>query len=282
MSGGKVVANQPHDRDRDRESLASTTTASHFSSSANNNSKKVVYLLKRLLNRLLTKLASILLNFFIGYQFCQNCFIQQPDEIKNDAYSIFIHIFILSCVLFRSGIYILSKKNSMNQLNHLKKLQQKQKDLFDPKNSKNYPHRYYYYYYYSYLIRSSQNSSNQLKQHQTNQNTFRIFQLNDVSLFVGFLCALFHLFKFLKAFELIFVFLPMLLILILFRFKSLFNGCLNLFVLFISILIISTSSSFNSIEDISSFYLKNNELKINLNETSVEGNILYNLKKKRS
>ena len=51
MSGGKVVANQPHDRDRDRESLASTTTASHFSSSANNNSKKVVYLLYPFLDK---------------------------------------------------------------------------------------------------------------------------------------------------------------------------------------------------------------------------------------
>ncbi len=181
--------------DRDgRESLASTTTASHFSSSAN---KKFSALVKRVLVRLLTKFASILLNLFFGYQFCQNCFIQQYSESYMDAYTIFTHIFIFVCVMFRCLISLLNKKNSMNKLIHLKKLQQKQKDLFDPANAKN-PHRNYYFYYYSYLIKSTQNACNQLKQHQNNQNTFRIFQIDDMSLFAGFIGSLFHLFNFLK------------------------------------------------------------------------------------
>ena len=177
-----------------RESLASTTTASHFSSSIN---KKFSALIKRVLVRLLTKFASILLNLFFGYQFCQNCFIQQYNESYMDAYTIFTHIFIFVCVMFRCLVILLNKKNSMNKLIHLKKLQQKQKDLFDPANAKN-PHRNYYFYYYSYLIKSTQNACNQLKQHQNNQNTFRIFQIDDMSLFSGFIGSLFHLFNFLK------------------------------------------------------------------------------------
>ncbi len=240
------------EKDRDgMDSLASTTTGSHFSSSGN---KKLSTLLKRILNRLFTKLASILLNFFFGYQFCQNCFVQQANE-PSDPYTVFIHMFIMTCVLFRCFCIFLNKKNSSQQSSQLKKLQQKQKELVDPLNLKNNQHHQYYYYYYSYLIKSNQNQCNQLKQHQNNQNTFRIFQLDDVSLFVGFVSALFHLFNFLKAFELVFVFLPLMLTLILFRFKSLLNALINLVLIVTSILIISSSSSFSSIRDISSYYL---------------------------
>jgi thiamine transporter ThiT len=65
-----------HDRDG-LDSLASTTTTSYFSSSTNTNrkSKKLAYMLKCLLRKLFTKLARILLHFFYGYQFFQNCFI---------------------------------------------------------------------------------------------------------------------------------------------------------------------------------------------------------------
>lgn len=81
----------------DRDSLASTTTASHLS-----NRRKLTSLLKRLLVKLLTKFASILLNFFFGYQFCQNCFVQQGASY-NDSFTIFTHVFICVCVLVRFG-----------------------------------------------------------------------------------------------------------------------------------------------------------------------------------
>jgi hypothetical protein len=257
------------DKDRDGiDSLASTTTGSHFSSSVN---KKLSSLLKRILNRLFTKLASILLNFFFGYQFCQNCFIQQPNEL-NDGYSIFIHIFIMICVVFRCFIIFLNKKNSKNQLNHLNKLQQKQKDLFNDINNKQ--NHKYFYYYYSYLIRSNQIQCNQLKQHQNNQNTFRIFQMDDVSLFIGFISSLFHLFTFLKAFELVFVFLPLLFTLILLRFKSSLNAILNLSLIVMSLLIISSSNSFSSITDISSYYLEKKYMEPNTNNSPIVAKLL--------
>ena len=221
--------------DRDgRDSLASTTTASHFSSK-----RKLSSLLKRLLVLLLTKFASILLHLHFGYQFCQNCFIQHKQPYN--AFAVFTHTFIALSVLLRCLVMFMSKKNSMNKLNHLKKLEQKQKDLFDPANSKN-PHRYYYYYYYSYLIKSSQIACNQLKQHQNNQTNFRIFQLNDTFLFLGFLAALFQLFTFLQAVEIIALFIPILFTLILFRFKSILNATLNLVVIFLTFLFISKSS----------------------------------------
>ena len=133
------------------------------------------------------------------------------------------------------------KKNSMNKLIHLKKLEQKQKDLFNPTNAKN-PHRFYYYYYYSYLIKNSQIACNQLKQHQNNQSKFRIFQLNDTALFVGFILALFQLFHFLQALELIFLFMPILLTLIMFRFKSILNATVNLSLIILAILYLSQKS----------------------------------------
>lgn len=134
------------------------------------------------------------------------------------------------------------KKNSMNKLNHLKKLEQKQKDLFNPANAKN-PHRFYYYYYYSYLIKNSQIACNQLKQHQNNQSKFRIFQLNDTALFVGYILALFQLFSFFRALELIFLFMPILLTLIMFRFKSILNATVNLSLIILAILYISQKSA---------------------------------------
>jgi hypothetical protein len=240
-------------RDRDgTESLASSTTISHFSSS--NHNKKLTSLLKRLLNRLFTKLTSILLNLFFGYQFCQNCFIENGEQISKSPFSIFTHIFISLCVIFRCAIVLVNKKNSINQLNNLKKLQHEQTELFDQKN----PNYNYYFYYYSYLLKSNQNQCNQLKQHQTNQFTFRIFQLDDISLFIGFTAALFHLFTFLRAFELVFVFLPLLFALILFRFKSLLSAVVNLLFIFVSILIISNTTEFNSIGDISSAVINSN------------------------
>lgn len=255
----KINSNNQTMLDRDgRESVDSTTTASHFSSSAANNNKKLTSLVKRVLVRLLTKFATILLNTFFGYQFCQNCFIQQWNETYNDAFTIFTHIFIFVCVVYRCLVVFLLKKNSMNKLDHLKKLQQKQKDLFDPTNEKN-PHRSYYLYYYSYLIKSSQQQANQLKQHQNNQNTFRVFQIADMSLFVGFVASLFHLFNFLKAFEIFFLFIPIFLTLILFRFKSILNASINLFVIFISLLIISKYNNTNSITNISDLYLSNSK-----------------------
>lgn len=220
------------DRDDGRDSLASTTTASHLSSR-----RKITSLLKRLIAKLMTKFASILLNLYFGYQFCQNCFIQHMSSYT-DSFTIFTHIFICFCVLFRCGIILMSKKNSMNKLNHLKKLEQKQKDLFDPLNAKN-RHRFYYYYYYSYLIKSSQNACNQLKQHQNNQSKFRVFQLNDMALFIGFIAALFQLFSFVKALENIFLFMPVLLTLILFRYKSILNAVVNLSLTILSILFVS-------------------------------------------
>lgn len=246
-------------KDRDgMASIASTTTGnSHFSSSAVN--KKLSNLFKRWLNRLFTKLASILLNFFFGYQFCQNCFIQQWNE-QADAHSIFIHFFILCAALVRCSIVFLHKTNASanNQMSHLKKLQEKQKSLFsgDPATIKSTNQYQYYYHYYSYLIKTNQTTSNRLKKHQNQQQTFRVFQLDDVALFLGFISALFHLFNFLKAFELVFVFLPLLFTLILFRFKSMCTALLNLTLIFLSILIISSSNSFSSITDISAYYLE--------------------------
>ena len=247
----QIQQQQREDRDG-LTSLASTTTASHFSSSA---SKKLCSLLKRLLTRLFTKLATILLSFVYGYQFCQNCFIQQQQSI--DAFTVFTHIFIGVCVCARSLIALASKRNAMNQLAHLRKLQQKQLDLFDPANHKS-ARRNYYLYYYSYLIKTSHESAacTQLKQHQANQHTFRLLHFDEMSLFVGFLAALYHLFAALKALELTFIFVPMLLTLLLLRFKSLFNGTLNTALVFLAILVISHTSSFSSISDIGSYLLE--------------------------
>jgi len=133
--------------DDGRDSLASTTTASHLSSR-----RKLAVLLKRLLVKCITKSAAVLLKLFYGYQFAQNVFIQQTDSYSDSPLTVFIHLFICLCVLFRCGIVFMSKKNSLNKLEHLRKLEQKQKDLFDPANAKN-QHRYYYLYYYSYLIK---------------------------------------------------------------------------------------------------------------------------------
>ena len=142
---------------------------------------------------------------------------------------------------------LLSKKNSLNKSNHLKKLEQKQKDLFDPSNSKN-QHRFYYYYYYSYLIKSNQNACNQLKQHQDNQSKFRVFQFNDVALFAGFIAALFQLFAFTQALAIIFLFMPLLFTLILFRYKSMLNAIANLILIMISLLYVSD----NPVNDLNS------------------------------
>ena len=172
----------------------------------------------------------------------------------------FIHFFILCAALVRCSIVFLHKTNASanNQMSHLKKLQEKQKSLFsgDPATIKSTNQYQYYYHYYSYLIKTNQTTSNRLKKHQNQQQTFRVFQLDDVALFLGFISALFHLFNFLKAFELVFVFLPLLFTLILFRFKSMCTALLNLTLIFLSILIISSSNSFSSITDISAYYLE--------------------------
>jgi hypothetical protein len=92
-------------------------------------SKRLTSLLKRLLHRLLTKIAGILLYVMLGYQFCQNCFIQSGADMKAEpdaSYSIFTHIAIAVAVLFRSVIVVLEKRNAMNQLDYVKKLQEKQ------------------------------------------------------------------------------------------------------------------------------------------------------------
>lgn len=250
------------DRDGDGIDSISSTTPSHFSSSAANN-KRFANILKRLLHKLMTKFATILLYFLFGYQFCQNCFIQQTEADIRDGYTIFVHIFILVCVTGRILIVFLTKKYSMNQINYLKELQQKQKELMAtastvsasaPGNKKS--REYYYFYYYTYLLKSNQLAFNQLKQHENSQNTFRIFKLNDTALFIGFMAALFHLFSFIRAFELCFDFLPLLFILILLRLKSYLNASLNLVIIFVSLLIISSFSSFNSITNISDYVLK--------------------------
>lgn len=228
----------------DRESLTSTTTASHFSSS---NGKKLYSVFKKILNRLFTKLASIILNFLFGYQFCQNCFIEQPNQIAKDSYSLFIHFFIFACVLSRCTIGLLKKKYAINFGKNLKKLQEKA--LYDSKCNLN---KNYYFNYYSYLMKYNQDQCNQLKQHQNNKNNFRIFQLDDMSLFLGFILSLFHLFYALKSIELTFVFAPLLLTLILFRLKSSLNASFNLSIFFLSLLFISKMNTY-TITDIGEF-----------------------------
>jgi hypothetical protein len=222
----------------DRDSLASTTTASHLS-----NRRKLTSLLKRLLVKLLTKFASILLNFFFGYQFCQNCFVQQASSY-NDSLTIFTHVFIDLCVLVRFGVMLLQKKSSQNKLAQLKKLEQKRAELFDPLNAKRYQQRGYYHYYYSYLIKNSQTSANQLRQHQHNQTTFRVFQLTDLALSAGFSAALFQLYPVPRALALLLLIsLPALLTLVLLRFKSLLNATVNLTLLVLSLLYLSEPKS---------------------------------------
>ncbi|CAF0816190.1 unnamed protein product [Brachionus calyciflorus] len=247
---GAVNQQQHQQIDRDgADSLASTTTASQFSSSKN---KKLKSLIKRLLNRLFTKIASIMLNCMYGYQFCQNCFIEEPRQLVQEKYNIFVHFFILFSVLVRCLIYLCHKKNSMNYINNLKKLQDKA--LYDPKSTLN---KNYYFNYYTYLIKYSQKHYNQLKQHQNNQNTFRIFQLDDLFLFIGYLLGLFHLFKFAKSIELLFLFAPLLLTLILFRVKSILSATINLTCVLLSIVLISNWNSFNSIQQIGSYIIQN-------------------------
>lgn len=104
------------------------------------------------------------------------------------------------------------------------------------------PHNYYSYYY-SYLIKYNQSAFNQLKQHQQNQTRFRVFQLNDVSLLVGFTLALFHLFSFGAAVQLLFVFSPVLFSLILFRLKSILNALLSLVAMFVALFYLSSLSA---------------------------------------
>lgn len=235
----------------DRDSLASTTTVSHFSSS---NGKKLYSILKKIINRIFTKIASIILNFMFGYQFCQNCFIENPNQIAKDSYSIFIHFFIFFSALLRCLIGVFKKKNSINFGKNLKKLQEKA--LYDSKCKLN---QNYYFNYYSYLMKYNEKQCNQLKQHQNNKNNFRIFQLDDMSLFVGFILSLFHLFYILKSIELIFVFLPLLLILILFRLKSILNASINLFIFLLSVMFISKMNTY-SITGISEIIRHNNTL----------------------
>ena len=118
--------------DDGRDSLASTTTASHLSSSH----RKLASLLKRLLLKCITKSAALLLNLFYGYQFAQNVFIHQIIETDssthytNNPFTLFIHLFIFACGLFRCTIIFASKKNSLNKMEHLRKLEQKQKVCF--------------------------------------------------------------------------------------------------------------------------------------------------------
>ena len=243
----------------DRDSLASTTTASQFSSS---NSKKLYSIFKKILNRLFTKLASIILNFLFGYQFCQNCFIEKPNQIAQDSYSIFIHFFIFICVLFRCIIGFLKKKYSINFGKNLKKLQEKA--LYDSKCNLN---KNYYFNYYSYLMKYNQDQCNQLKQHQNNKNNFRIFQLDDMSLFSGFIISLFHLFNILKSVELTFVFAPLLLTLILFRLKSILNASFNLGIFLLSVLFISKMNTY-TITDISEFIRHNTSMDTSITNTS--------------
>lgn len=234
-------------QDRDGiDSLASTTTASHFSSSQNSRKYMLGSLLKRFMQRLMTKLSGVLLNFFYGYQFCQNCFIERPSEIMNDGYAIFIHFFIFFTVLARSIIQIVSKKNSMNQLNSFKRLQEKAaasaSQTNKPGNTSSTKDAYFNYYYY--MIRMKQNLINPFKKHQYNQTRFKVIQLNNLSLYFGFLCSLFHLYHaFVSVSLLVLVFLIMFslfLVLILIRLKSILFSIVNLAALLVAILITST------------------------------------------
>jgi hypothetical protein len=136
----------------------------------------------------------------------------------------------------------LSRRNASNQSEQLKRLQQKQKELFNPAD----PRHYYYYYYSSYLIRQCQHACNQLKQHQTQQQTFRLFQLDDVALCLGFGASLFHIFLATTAIEYLFVLVvPLLLTLILLRFKSSLSATFSLAVIVMALLVISNRSSTN-------------------------------------
>ena len=93
------------------------------------------------------------------------------------------------------------------------------------------------------MIKYNQTAFNQLKQHQQNQSRFRVFQLNDVSLLVGFALAFFHLFPFGTAIQLLFVFSPVLFSLVLFRLKSLLNGLLSLVAMFVALFYLSSLSN---------------------------------------
>lgn len=123
-SAATAVSMHMNDRDGN-DSLASTTTGSHFSSSM---SKRLTTLLKRLLHRLLTKIASVLLYVTLGYQFCQNCFVESSASVRasHDSYGVFVHVAIALSVLFRSVVVVLEKRNSMNKLDYVKRLQRKQ------------------------------------------------------------------------------------------------------------------------------------------------------------
>lgn len=82
----------------------------------------------------MTKIASILLYVTLGYQFCQNCFIESTanTRVPTDSYAVFMHVAIALAVLFRSVIVVLEKRHSMNKLDYVKRLQRKQMLLNDP------------------------------------------------------------------------------------------------------------------------------------------------------
>lgn len=94
-----------------------------------------------LLSRLLTKIASVLLYFTLGYQFCQNSFIQPiaRTPAPTDSFTIVIHVAIACAVVFRSVIVILEKRNSMNKLDYVKRLQRKQMLLLNDPNDASGP-----------------------------------------------------------------------------------------------------------------------------------------------
>lgn len=92
-------------------------------------------------SRLLTKIASVLLYFTLGYQFCQNSFIQPiaRTPAPTDSFTIVIHVAIACAVVFRSVIVVLEKRNSMNKLDYVKRLQRKQMLLLNDPNDASGP-----------------------------------------------------------------------------------------------------------------------------------------------
>ncbi len=176
-------------------SMSSTTTNK-------SRTKKYVNLLIR---NVLLKDSSVILNFYLGYQYCQNIFLN-----SNSIAS----ILILITTAVKIIILYLKEYFRFKQTPFVKQ----NETIAD-----------------NHVTSHTGGEKCWKRQRLKTEKKFNLINVNNLTLYLGFIGSLFHLFAIHIAFSLIFIFIQLLIIIVLLRFKTYLYAFLSLFIYIICI-----------------------------------------------